>query len=290
MFNANEDDGQPGKGALHPSKAEKRGPLRVSRSGFPYFGQSVGIIMLDTARTAAGTSAVTGNAMDFNQFTRVPGDVGNATSFDFPVQYHLLGNLDINDVISKAPSERGVRAMIEAAKELERQGVRAIATTCGFFSYFQDLLTAEVEVPVFTSALLQVPLASRLIGKNRKVGIITANGSVLTPEHLSPVGIDDDVPHVIWGIENRPQEESFWVWDELDPERRTKRIETALALTATRLQEAHPDIGAIVLECTNTPPGSFAVQQATGLPVFDVITMIKWAHLATTQRRYTGYM
>ena len=49
----------------------------------------------------------------------------------------------------------------------------------------------------------------------------------------------------------------------------------------------HPDIGAIVLECTNMPPYAARVQEALGLPVFDVVTLIHHAHNAVIRRRFS---
>jgi hypothetical protein len=43
---------------------------------------------------------------------------------------------------------------------------------------------------------------------------------------------------------------------------------------AQRLIARHPDIGAILFECTNFPPHRAAVENATGLPVYDVFTLI----------------
>jgi hypothetical protein len=44
------------------------------------------------------------------------------------------------------------------------------------------------------------------------------------------------------------------------------------------LIQQHPDVGAIVLECTNMPPYSRVVRKAAGgLPVFDAVTMINYA-------------
>jgi hypothetical protein len=55
------------------------------------------------------------------------------------------------------------------------------------------------------------------------------------------------------------------------------------------LEEAD-DIGAILLECSDMPPYAAAVQEATQLPVFDFITLIKWLHNATTQKPYSGWI
>lgn len=276
---------------MNHKPSDKRGTLRLPRSNFPYYGQAIGIIMLDVETTQSEEVEVTGTeSLDMDGFTRVPGDVGNASSFGFSVQYKLLRNLSLNDVIARQPSEKGIAAMVSAAQEFEREGVRAIATTCGLFSVFQTVLAEAVRIPVLTSALLQVPMVSLLIGQHRKVGIMTANSDILTQEHLTAVGITSSTPYVLWGVNERPSEESVWIFDELDPQLRTRRLEDQLSLSAQRMVEAHPDIGAIVLECTNMPPASMAIQHATGLPVFDVISLINWAQLGVQQKRYSGAM
>lgn len=52
---------------------------------------------------------------------------------------------------------------------------------------------------------------------------------------------------------------------------------------------AHPDMGAVVLECSLLPPYPRAVQEATGLPVFDYITMIDYFQAGTQRKRYQGF-
>jgi hypothetical protein len=47
--------------------------------------------------------------------------------------------------------------------------------------------------------------------------------------------------------------------------------------------EAHPEIGAIVLECTNMPPYRADIQAVTGLPVFDITTLVRMVHDAVSQ-------
>ena len=50
--------------------------------------------------------------------------------------------------------------------------------------------------------------------------------------------------------------------------------ETQVVAAAQRLVTRHKDIGAILFECTNFPPHRAAVEKATGLPVYDVFTLI----------------
>jgi Asp/Glu/hydantoin racemase len=59
---------------------------------------------------------------------------------------------------------------------------------------------------------------------------------------------------------------------------------------AAKLVELHPEVGAIVLECTNMPPFARHVQDATSLPVFDVVTMVKYAYSAALRQRFRGAM
>src|SRR5262249_43496868 len=47
---------------------------------------------------------------------------------------------------------------------------------------------------------------------------------------------------------------------------------------ARRLVAEHPDLGAIVLECTNMPPYTADIQRETGRPVFDITTLVRLAH------------
>ena len=52
---------------------------------------------------------------------------------------------------------------------------------------------------------------------------------------------------------------------------RADNVAAAQALVA-----AHPEIGALVLECTNMVPYAPAIQAATGLPVFSILSFVNW--------------
>jgi Asp/Glu/hydantoin racemase len=47
---------------------------------------------------------------------------------------------------------------------------------------------------------------------------------------------------------------------------------------ARRLVAEHADVGAIVLECTNMPPYADDIRRETGLPVFDITSLVRMAH------------
>src|ERR1043165_4841164 len=156
------------------------------RGGFNQYGFSIGILMLDT------------------RFPRIVGDMGNAQTFPFPVRYHRVGGAD-PDLVVRRGAEGLLPAFIDGARALEREGVGAITTNCGFLVKYQDQLARAVRVPVFTSSLLLVPLVHRLLAPGGRVGIMTVNAGTLTPEHLAAGGIGRDVPLAVVGLETEKE-------------------------------------------------------------------------------------
>jgi hypothetical protein len=68
------------------------------------------------------------------------------------------------------------------------------------------------------------------------------------------------------------------------------KIEEEVTGVARAMIHDNPDTAAILLECSDLPPYARAVQEATGRPVFDFITMIRHVHTAVVQKRYEGFM
>ncbi|HYC13635.1 MAG TPA: hypothetical protein VEC75_05270, partial [Stellaceae bacterium] len=79
----------------------------------------------------------------------VPGDVGNATSYDYPVLFRTVPKATSARVFAGDPELEA--AVIEAAKALEAQGVRGISSDCGYFINFQEAVAKAVKVPVYLS-------------------------------------------------------------------------------------------------------------------------------------------
>ena len=52
---------------------------------------------------------------------------------------------------------------------------------------------------------------------------------------------------------------------------------------ASEIINDNPEIGAILLECSDLPPYAADIQNIVHKPVFDFITMINWVHMATAQ-------
>ena len=232
------------------------------------YGVSIGILMLESA------------------FPRIPGDIGNATTWDFPVLYKVVKKASPDAVVRKG-DKRLLERFISGARELETEGVRAISTGCGFLAMFQNELAAAVDIPVFSSSLMQVPLVYAMLKPGQKVGIITIDAKALGQTHLAAVGVDK-VPHVIAGTEDEEAFTRAILGNETQLDVETSRAD--LVKVANRLVSANPDVGAIVLECTNMMPYAAAIQQETGLPVFDIYTLVNMVHQALTRREFIGSM
>jgi Asp/Glu/hydantoin racemase len=159
----------------------------------------------------------------------------------------------------------------------------AITTNCGFLSVFQREIAAHVQVPVATSALIQVPWVQAMLPPGKRVGVITVSKSSLTPRHLEAAGVPLDTPIV--GTEDG--REFFRVLihgekDELDIGLAARDIIEA----GQKLVAANPDLGAIVLECTNMPPYAHVLREVLGLPIYDIYSLITWLHAGLRPRDF----
>ena len=222
-------------------------------------GFSVGILVLDT------------------RFPRIAGDIGNAGTFDFPVLYHPVRGAS-SDRVVRRPDRDLLPLFVDGAHALERSGVRAITTSCGFLARFQSELALAVQVPVFTSSLMLVPMIHRMLPPGRAVGIMTVDASSLGAAHLAGAGITSDMAIVVAGLETEKEFAHVMLDDALELDVDAARAEHVAV--ARRLVAEHPEIGALVLECTNMPPYAADVQAATGLPVFDITGLIRLVHAA----------
>lgn len=205
------------------------------------YGEAVGILLLDSP------------------IPFIPGDVANATTYNFPVRYQRVAGFSVEKALGKDP---GIYpALLAAAEELAANGVRAVTGDCGFMALHQERLKQDLGLPVFLSSLMQIPFIRSILPRGKKIGILTASGQSLTPEFLSQIGIDlgpgrlpgdrGDSDLKIKGLETCPEFASAVIEEKgtLD----TDRLRTEVVRAATRLADSQ-DIGAILLECSVLPP------------------------------------
>lgn len=229
--------------------------MTLAQGGFTNQGQTIGILMLDT------------------KFPRIPGDVGNAFTFDFPVRYQTVIGANPTRVVKEADPTL-LQPFIDGAKALEAAGCDAITTSCGFLVMFQREIASAVDIPVLSSSLLQVPFVSSFLGPDKRVGILTARASSLGEKHFIGAGMEN-CSFAIQGMEEYPEFTNAFIEGHTTLD--IQKAETEMVDSAQKLVNSNPDIGAIVLECTNMPPFAYAVQQAVRLPVFDIVTLVRYA-------------
>ncbi len=215
----------------------------------------------------------------------VPGNVANASTFDFPVMYKIMKGTTVSRIFGADPTILDL--LLGAGKELEEQGVRAIIGACGYFGNFQKEAAARLDVPVYLSSLLQIPIIRRGLKPNQKVGIICASAQSLTPKLLSQNGVDDLSDIVITGAQDLTEFQQIL---KTAGSFNSSKIEQQLVGLAKKFVSDNPGIGAILLECSDLPPYAWAIQNAVGLPVFDFITLINWVHSAMVRRPFAGFM
>lgn len=239
---------------------------RIAAGGKAIYGAPLGILMLEA------------------RFPRIPGDMGNALTWPFPVLYRVVRGATPERVVLEGAAGL-LPAFLDAAAELVDQGAEAITTNCGFLSLFQRELAAHVRVPVATSALMQVPWVQAVLPPGRRVGVITVSAGSLTPRHLEAAGVSLDTP--VEGTESG--REFFRVL--IRGEKQDMDVDLACAdilEAGRRLVGGHPEVAAVVLECTNMPPYAAALREALGVPVYDVYSLVSWFHCGLRPLRHTG--
>ncbi|MGI5965555.1 MAG: aspartate/glutamate racemase family protein [Anaerotruncus rubiinfantis] len=228
------------------------------------YGFKIGVIMLDM------------------QFPRIPGDVGNAHTWNYPVLYRVVKDA-LPNKIAEDITDEDLAPFLNAARELEAQGVSAIALGCGFLSIFHARIKAAVKIPVIPSALALLPLIYRMLPPEKIVGVMTADATGLMPAHFKASGAQD-VPVAIIGMEE--EREFYTSVMQNKPQMDIDLCREEHKRVAQKLLRKNPQVGAILLECTNMPAYSQAIQEATGLPVFDITALIDFVHGALERKSF----
>lgn len=235
----------------------------IARGGKSIYGASVGVLMLDA------------------RFPRIPGDMGNAATWPFPVHYRIVRDASPERVVRR--QAEGLKdTFIAAARELAADGVDGITTNCGFLSLFQEDLRAAVDVPVAASPLMQAPAIAATLPLGRHVSVLTISAETLTPAHLEAAGAPAHTP-----IVGTPPGAEFTQAilenkDALDVDQARRDLSAA----GRALMTAHPKTGAILLECTNMAPYAADLREALGVPVFSVYSFILWFQAGLSPRRW----
>lgn len=233
------------------------------------YGEAIGILLLET----------------FIPFP--PGDVGNATTFPFPVRYKVVKGASVESLINKADPTL-IHQFIDAGWDLIKEGVKAITGDCGFMILYQDKLAEEFPVPVLMSPLLQLPFILRMLRPKDKVGIVCANSNGLTENHLIMAGLKEFDRVCVAGMQS---EKEFYktIFEEtgiLD----FNKIEQEVVKVCKNLIQQDNNIKVLLLECSDLPPYAASIQKEINMPIFDFTTMINFCFSALVRKRFDGFI
>lgn len=250
-----------------------------ARQAHRCYGMGLGIMILDDV------------------YPGFPGDVRNASAYPFPIQYEIVKGVNIHSLVIEEDKSPCLEPLKQAATKLASMGCRAIAAECGYFAYFQRELSNFIDVPVFMSSLLQIPLAQQLIGLDKKVGIfLGGRADSLSDHHLESVGVSLGSNYLILDKFELMETSVFQsLWGQfgmrstppgIDYDEAKKEMVNA----CLEFQRRHPELGAIVLECTGYQPFARAIQMATDLPIFSWGTLLDYAYSVVVHRDYYGHI
>lgn len=200
-----------------------------------------------------------------------PGSMMNPATYDFPIITETVEGAWADIVIRGDPALEP--ACIAAARRLVKRGAMVISADCGFFIRHQAAVAAAINVPVALSSLLLVPTLLRQLPRAAKLAVATADSTHCGKDLL---GVDDPVDRarvVIGGIEGG----KFLRNELMRPPIQTDvaDIEKDVASCIARLRAAHPEIAAILFECTVFPLVAPAIRRSTGLPIYDITNLCR---------------
>lgn len=200
-----------------------------------------------------------------------PGSVLNPATFDFPIIIETVPGAWADRVLQ---GDRSLESSyIAAAQRLVERGAAAITSGCGFAAWYQSAVASSVHVPVALSSLLLVPAVLRQLPAATKLAVVTADATNCSYDLL---GIGDPAERariVIAGVEGG----KFMQNEMLRPPPPTAvaDIRAEFVTCIQKLCDGHPDVAAIVFECTAYPVIKSAIRRVTKLPIYDIGTLCR---------------
>jgi Asp/Glu/hydantoin racemase len=235
--------------------------IALNRRSAPVIGFGIGVLHIES------------------RYPLVRGHLQNARSLGIPLCYECVQGITPRQVVACDP--RVEKPLLAAGRALKERGVSAVIGTCGSFVNFQSVLVAALDIPVFSSVMLVVPLLLRSMPKSRKLLIVFATAASFTERVAREAGITQrsrlviadckDLPAFAPILENQPTLDSDALRDQL-----VHRIGTAL--------KADPAIGQIVFQCSELAPYASVVREHFGLPVFDINSLALWVDRSIAER------
>lgn len=236
----------------------------IIKGGFFHYDIPVGVLCLES------------------YFPKPPGHVRNPLTFPFLVVCQVVEGVDVPKLLFN-PTPDLLAPFIAGARQLEKDGVKAIVGSCGFMARFQAELADAVNVPFVSSSLVQIPMIRLLYGKDVRIGVLTASEKALTPAHFAPLGMTMEEVF-IKGMEEFPD-----FWDTIitgeKPDMDMAGMRESICEAALSLQQEH-DINVLLFECTDLSAFGADVQERTDLAVYDINSLVEYVGYSVCRPRY----
>ncbi len=206
-----------------------------------------------------------------SSFTKPLGHLRNPDTFRHPIRYEVLQGIDIPRLLHAPGDELGA-LLVDRARRLEREGVCAIAGSCGFMARYQERVAAAVTVPVVLSSLTLLPWLASVHGGTGRIGVLTADAGALKRAHFVGAGWQGPLP-VVQGLEDGDEFRQVILEgrrDDLDLAAMAQEL-----AQATRRLKAKAPLDAVVLECTDLSAFVEVVRREAGCPVYDIVPALE---------------
>lgn len=230
-------------------------------------GHAIGILVIDIAYPLA------------------PGNVANASTFPFPVLYKILEGVKPEKLLAGDPEI--LEVLLTGGRELIARGARTIVGACGSFAYFQKAAAQALGVPTYLSIMTLVPLILQSLRSDQKLGVIAADARAITPRVLDQCNVVARDRLAYASAIDAPEFAKLLT----APEAFSSDVcESEIAALAERFVAENPELGAILLQCSDLPPYAASIQKVTGLPVYDMSLLVEWLQSTLVRRPYHGFM
>lgn len=210
---------------------------------------------------------------------KLPGNPALASTYPYQVMYAL--------VPGKTPEE-WKRNVGEAARYMEGQGARFITAGCSELACCQREAGNAVSIPVYLSALCEIPWVLVALGASQTIGIITQNQANITRELLADCGADPSV-YDRCVVADAEGYETFASLAARPSRYHAGNLRTEILKLVRELQVSHPELGAILIECPDVMPFAADIQAVTNLPVFDTVSLTDYMQQVVCKKHYYGY-
>jgi hypothetical protein len=204
------------------------------------------------------------------RFPRYLGDIGHPGSVQMPVRHYVVQGAAPASIVQPTPQD-WLPQFVSVAKQSQADGAGWITTSCGFLATYQLALEQALNIPVITSSLLQFASLEQRFGVGT-VGVLTMSSAALSTAVKNAANLTKTTP-VCGMLETGPGEFTRSILENHATLEKSLAQREVLGVCKVFVT-AHPQLKALLLECTNLGPYRAAIAQSTDLPVFDLISLI----------------